>query len=64
VIAAVQASQPIIVKLVEPHQTNVADVLIGALGVTGVLVVIAAIAGLLAGGLLFWIRARQRSRIG
>jgi hypothetical protein len=64
VIAAVQASEPIIVKLVEPHQTNVADVLIGALGVTGVLVVIAAIAGLLAGGLLFWIRARQRSRIG
>jgi hypothetical protein len=61
VIAAVQASQPIIVKLVEPHQTNVADVLIGALGVTGVLVVIAAVAGLLAGGLLFWMRGRSRT---
>jgi hypothetical protein len=60
VIAAVQASEPIIVKLVEPHQTNVADVLIGALGVTGVLVVIAAVAGLLAGGLLFWMRGRSR----
>ena len=59
-IAAVQASEPIIVKLVEPHQTNVADVLIGALGVTGVLVVIAVVAGLLAGGLLFWMRGRSR----
>jgi hypothetical protein len=64
VIAAVQTSEPIIVKLVEPHQTNVADVLIGALGVTGVLVMVAAVAGIVAGGLLYWIRARQRSRIG
>jgi hypothetical protein len=59
VIAAAQASEPIIVKLVEPHQTSVADVLIGALGITGVLVVIAAVAGVLVGGLIFWIRTRQ-----
>jgi len=59
VIAAAQTSEPIIVKLVEPHQTNVADVLIGALGITGVLVLIAAVAGALVGGLIFWIRTRQ-----
>jgi hypothetical protein len=59
VIAAAQGSQPIIVKLVEPHQASVADVLIGALGITGVLVVIAAVAGVLVGGLIFWLRTKQ-----
>ena len=59
-IAAVQASQPIIVKLVEPHQTSVADVLIGALGITGLLVVIAGLAGMVVGAVMFWIRARRR----
>lgn len=61
-MALLQASPPIIVKLVEPHQTNVADVLIGALGITGVLVVVAAVAGLLVGGLMYWLRARQRAQ--
>lgn len=60
-IALLQASPPIIVKLVEPHQTSVADVLIGALGITGVLVVVAAVAGLLVGGLMYWLRARTQS---
>jgi hypothetical protein len=62
VIAVLQASPPIIVKLVEPHQTNVADVLIGALGVTGVLVVIAGLAGIVVGGLMYWLRSRQRAQ--
>jgi hypothetical protein len=56
------AQQPIIVKIVEPADdpiSGLADVLIGALGLTGALVVIAAALGLLVAGVLFWIRSRS-----
>ena len=50
---------PIIVRIIEPHKTSVADVLIGALGITGVLVLIAAVLGVVVGGVLFWMRWRR-----
>ena len=56
------AEQPIIVKIVEPANdpiSGLADVLIGALGLTGALVLIAAVLGLLMAGVLFWIRSRK-----
>jgi hypothetical protein len=53
-------SKPIIVKIMPPEgdPTGLADVLIGALGLTGVLVLFAVIAALVFGGVLFWLRSR------
>ena len=55
-----QPQNPIIVKLVEtPHDpTGLADVLIGSLGLTGAIVVLALVMGGLFGGVLFWYRSR------
>ena len=53
-----QTSKPVIVKLVEPpgDPTGLADVLIGALGLTGVIVVVALLLAVIFGGALFWLR--------
>jgi hypothetical protein len=50
---------PIIVRIVEPHQTDLRDVLFGALGVTGAIVLVAVVLGVLVGGLMFWLRSRS-----
>jgi hypothetical protein len=42
----------------EGDPTGLADVLIGALGLTGVLVLLAVIAAVVFGSVLFWIRSR------
>ena len=54
-------SPPIIVKLIEPYRdpTGLADVLIGALGLSGVLALMAVVFGLLMGGVLFLARSRR-----
>jgi hypothetical protein len=56
-------SSPIIVKLIEPpgDPTGLADVLLGALGLTGVLAVAAVTLGLLLGAVMFWLRSRSTS---
>ncbi len=56
-----QPSSPIIVKIIEPpgDPTGLADVLLGALGITGALVVGALVLGVLLGGLMFWLRRRS-----
>jgi hypothetical protein len=53
-------SKPIIVKIMpqEGDPTGLADVLIGALGLTGVLVLLAVVAALVFGSVLFWFRSR------
>ena len=53
-----QQPGPIIVRVVElpADSTTVADVLIGALGLTGALVVAAALLGLVLGGILIGIK--------
>lgn len=58
---ASQPSAPIIVKIIEPpgDPTGLADVLLGALSITGALVVGALVLGLLFGGVLFWLRRRS-----
>jgi hypothetical protein len=50
----------IIVKLIEtPHDpTGLADVLIGSLGLTGAIVLLAVISGSIFAGILFWYRSR------
>ncbi len=58
---SLQASppSPIIVKIVEPQKETLYDVLFGALGLTGVLVLFAVVAAVIFGGVLYWIRRRQ-----
>lgn len=50
----------VIVKLVEPagDPTGLSQVLLGALGLTGILVLLALLAALIFGGLLLWFRSR------
>ena len=50
---------PIIVKIVEPSElSGLADVLLGAIGLTGVLTLLAITAGVVVAGVLFWWRSR------
>jgi hypothetical protein len=58
-----QPSDPIVVRVIEEpvHETTVADVVLGALGLTGVLLLAALVFGLLLGGLLV-LRRRRRDR--
>ena len=51
---------PIIVKLVEPSElSGLAEVLIGAIGLTGAVALLAIVAGVAMAGLLFWWRSRS-----
>ncbi len=55
--------KPIVVKLLEPPGdptlNGLRDVLIGSIGLTGAILLIAVVSGLVVGGLLFWLRSRQ-----
>jgi hypothetical protein len=56
----VTLQDPIIVKLVEPSElSGLADVLLGAIGLTGVLTLGAIVAGVLVAILMFWWRSRS-----
>jgi len=52
---------PIIVRLVEPARdpTGIADVIVGALGLTGAITVAAVLLGLLLAAVMFWVRRRS-----
>ena len=54
-------AKPVIVKIIEApgDPTGLADVLLGALGLTGVLALAAVTLGLALGGLMFWLRSRS-----
>jgi hypothetical protein len=55
-------SAPIIVKIIEPPHnelSGLADVLIGSLGLTGALVLMALLLGALVGGVMFFVRSRR-----
>jgi len=50
----------IVVKLVDPHKDEgLADVLLKSLGLTGVMVLVAIVAGLIMAGVLFYLRSRK-----
>jgi len=50
----------IIVKLVDPHKDDgLADVLLKSLGLTGAMVLVAIVAGLIMAGVLFYLRSRK-----
>ena len=50
---------PIIVRIIPPKEENLYDVMVSALGVTGVMVLVAIAAALLFGGVLYWVRSRS-----
>src|SRR5204863_8199038 len=60
-VIQIQPSNPIIVKIVEPpgDPTGLAGVLIGSLGLSGFIFLVAIISGVLTAGLLYWIRSRS-----
>ena len=54
----IHAAQPIVVRVVETpaDSTTIADVLVGALGLTGALLLVAALCGALLGGILIGVK--------
>ena len=52
------AAQPIVVRVVEQpvHDTSIADVIVGAVGLTGLLLITAAVLGILLGGVLIGVK--------
>ena len=59
----IQSAQPIVVRVVEPpvETTTVADILVGALGLTGVLLLAALVLGGILGAILIGVkRFRER----
>jgi hypothetical protein len=56
-----QPASPIIVKILETPSdpTGLTEVLIGSLGLTGAIVLLALLLGLLFGIVLFWLRSRS-----
>ena len=59
-VALALQQSPIVVKLVDPHKDEaLADVLLKSLGLTGVMVLVAIVAGVIMAGLLFFWRSRK-----
>ena len=60
-LALQPSNEPIIVRIIDPPPdiAGLADVLLGALGITGVIVVGALVVGLGFAGVLFWVRSRS-----
>jgi hypothetical protein len=61
-LAFQQPSDPVVVKIIEPEKselTTLADVLLGSLGLTGVLVLASIVAAGVFAGILFWFRSRD-----
>jgi hypothetical protein len=58
--------EPLIVKIIETPSdpTGLADVLVGAFGLTGVLILIAVVAAAAMAGVLFWFRQRAAESSG
>jgi len=62
----VQQPSPIIVRVVEQpvHETTISDVIFGSLGLVGVMLIAAAVLGvLLGGGLILWKRLRRQDAL-
>jgi hypothetical protein len=57
-----QPSQPIIVRVVEQpvHETTISDVVVGSLGLVGVMLLAAALMGLILGGGLILVKRLRR----
>jgi hypothetical protein len=62
-LAQSQPGKPIIVRIPQDppksELSGLADVLLGSLGLTGIIVVAAVLAGALMAGVMFWVRSRE-----
>ena len=59
-VAFLALQSQIVVKLVDPNKDDgLADVLLKSLGLTGVMVLVAIVAGLIMAGVLFYLRSRK-----
>ena len=62
-MASLQPSKPIIVKIIPPEQkselSGLADVLLGSLGLAGAITVAAILLGAVMACVMFWIRSRS-----
>lgn len=61
-VAAQQPPDPVVVKIIEPEKSelsSLADVLLGSLGLTGILVLASILAACVFAGVLFWLRSRD-----
>ena len=56
---AAAAQSPIIVRIVEAPEPGLREIMLGALGLSGLLAVGAVLAGILVAGVIFWIRSRS-----
>jgi len=54
-----QTASPVIVKIVEPAEKGLADVLLGSLGLSGAIALGAVVLGLALAALMFWLRSRS-----
>jgi hypothetical protein len=57
-------ASPIIVRIIEPKKDptglgRLSEILVGSLGLTGALLLLAALLGVLLAGLTYWVRSRQ-----
>jgi hypothetical protein len=57
----IQESAPLIVRIIEPPKdpTGLADVLIGVLGLSTVISIVAISTGIAIGVVIFWVRSRR-----
>jgi ABC-type phosphate transport system permease subunit len=65
-VLIVSQKPPIIVKLVEPPHdpTGIAHVIFEALGLTGVITLLAVVLGIALAGVMFWMRSKSGLRSG
>ncbi|MBI3400060.1 MAG: hypothetical protein HY048_01460 [Acidobacteria bacterium] len=54
-----QTASPIIVKIVQPAEKGLAEILLGSLGLTGVIALGAVLLGVVLAGLMYWMRSRS-----
>jgi len=59
-----QPSSPVIVKIISPPKdttglSTLADVLVGSLGLTGAIVLVAFLSGAVIAGVMYWFRHRS-----
>jgi len=57
-----QPSDPVVITITEPEKSEfsqLSDVLLGSLGLTGALVLASILAACLFAGVLFWVRSRE-----
>jgi ABC-type phosphate transport system permease subunit len=54
-------NSPIIVKVISPptDPTGIADVIVGSIGLTGAITLLAIVLGLVMAGILYWVRSRN-----